>query len=1406
MSNPNFSKSLRVHEPWERLWLPVETWEHFRGIDEEFLTDYGGKGGGWDLVEFALPGIGTLAKHADHPLLVMLGRPGAGKSDELRKAETDGLFGANAIFLDGKAFGVAQPGSYISERYKDQLDNPARLVIDGLDEILPTNPNFLAQLKSWLKARKNADGTPKHTLVISCRWADWPEGQIAELADLWVNSEVQHIVLAPLKREDAVGTLRRRLGEAGTVDFWEQLCHKRLMQMACWPQGFLSLIAEYQSSNPGQLASSYATAIGGQVRRDFMLTDSRDETGRWKDSVAGAERRGQLAGRVAAAMTASGASSFGFHDGKVPGVLSARELSSSTEIFDGERSTPVLEDFDDVVKLTNLMRQLPGGQQWKFQSQVFQEWLAARWFADKKLGIAKLKEIFGMESAEAWVVASPMRATAAWLAGFDKNFRREVLNNDPLTLLRIDGAGLPESERKKIVEALLSATDDARVVDPATRQAHLPSLRHGRLKEQLMRWLKDPNVHQSAKVLAVEMADETGLSEIAPFFWKIYPAADKRLKIHLARALGHISKDGSDLMWSDVISGKIETDDHGGLLGYALEIMVVKGRKIPVRDALRHIFPKRTFEVFGIFEMVFRQLPECMDTEDLTAVFQKIAENPHALHASPHHHYGEFNTAALRLAFENLENPNIAAALAEFWHQCLTRHVVPVRIGETSEDEAVLPELSDERRREVVSLLIAHPGFERNRGKGWVCTDYYLLNGSDFDWCLEKLRHSENEEKWRYAMLIGTMIWRVDFTPERSEAINRAWETETEMKANFPKPTDGETMSESILRNLAENNAKHEGRRNHEQNRSSQLELAFAKRMESRFGECRTAHDKGGIVWPSVFDFLTFRSSGSESGMITFYPVSTIGEDESWMIEAAARFITEAPRKHVLNHNLTLYGALALAACGERIETDEGVRHVLENEWLEALIPYLCNHGLGEAPEMVTNRQFAAWFPESFVTAFGRFVRKSYLEGETLNELRSLEETGLPCMARELEYILLSEAVQPGGFFNSIHFLAIADEAAALRVLRVLAEKNSAISDDEPDAGETAVLAAAMTLVGGRLNTEIRSRFFETKHFATAFRFAVSHLGRRDRQIDFSQWGDQALKDLAEACWRAYLEPDQHRNRGTFEFRGVTEDDEAMEFRDRISAAAWNRGIDLEMLEVAEGKNPEQALAHQHLTDWHRRENKKIRAGNGWKPLSPMEFFKWADEPNARLARNQDELMEAIILSLKRWEETLLNGHWHRLWNDQKIKLEKVVAREMADWIQGDLELQVDCEVEPILDKRADLLVRVYPSDGVSPSLQVVIEVKKLRADNSAERKTAMKTQLLDTYLKPRLADGWTHGLFVVVWTPAPGSASDSMDSLNSQSALLKRQAKELSVEPFTLRSLVLDCRYRGKTKKAKKV
>ena len=139
----------------------------------------------------------------------------------------------------------------------------------------------------------------------------------------------------------------------------------------------------------------------------------------------------------------------------------------------------------------------------------------------------------------------------------------------------------------------------------------------------------------------------------------------------------------------------------------------------------------------------------------------------------------------------------------------------------------------------------------------------------------------------------------------------------------------------------------------------------------------------------------------------------------------------------------------------------------------------------------------------------------------------------------------------------------------------------------------------------------------------------------------------------------------------------------------------------------------------------------------------------------------------------------------------------------MREWLAKDLEVFLEREIELSSMARTDILVQTLTAIGLK--LTVVIELKKLRKNNAKERRTAMETQLRDGYLKQRLTEGWTHGLFVVAWTPDPGSSQDSLEAIANEQALLVDQAFRLSEGPYHLQGMVIDARSRGSKEASRK-
>lgn len=1399
MSNTNSLSHSSRQEPWSRLWLPVSTWDQHRGIDDEFLSSSGRLDGIEHALDGPLSGVGELKDFASVPFLLLLGRPGSGKSQELIDAERGEWFGQPTIRVEAKEIGTTDPGACLTALLPTTA-SPTRIIIDGLDEVLLQNPNFVAQLKTWFRRHLDPQGRPVHCLAISCRWADWPQAQVEELASLWSPDDSKSLVLCPLLHSDVVKTLRRRFDDKAEV-FWQQMNDLHLRHVACWPQGFLGLMNQFQDSGCVRLASSHAEAIHDQVVRHCRLADSPDDTIRWRQSAGGAEWRQRVAGRVAAAMIWSGKAQLdltGTAAGTHDAALAPTDLATTKELWAGRRVTVGLTDLDELVHGAGLMKRLTDQNRWVFQSQVHQEWLAADWLAAQNLDNIRLQQIFGTGVDGQWTIFPVLKATAAWLARFDQDFRELVLRNDPLVLLRMDGASLPERERADVVEALLRATQSIRVVDSGILQAHLPSLKHSGLAEQLSRWLTDESACDPAKELAIEIAEKTELTELADLLWQLFPKTAGRLQIEISGALSRLARDGCDEKWRAVLQGNIPLDQRGKILGAALDIMVIKSRKVPVRDVLEWILPERNFPepVWDLYQFNVRSVHERLAVEDLPAVFAKLAEHPTSIHASLSR-AGDFNDAAVRLAIQEFHRPEVSHALVEYWHKCVRHHAPPHHHYNEAWKPETLGLENDVKRREIILALINHPALAAHTERKWISTGEFLLLEHDFEWCLDQILAADPEDEWRFSLVVASFIWRVDLSGIRGEKLTATWIKSAALRDMLPATNSGESILAAISRVTNEHQAKRDRQGQSYAKKQAKQSAKLQEDLKRYTLQCREAHECGEIAWPGVERVLGARHSGPGSRAVSFVPINQIGADESWMVGAAARYLTDCTFHEGREDEHGLYGLLALGACPAELDHDGAVRRSIEQRWLPLLISQLSGHGLGDPPDGISIERFSRLFPEAFTSAFGCYVRERYKNQDSLLMLHSFQNCWLPAMTAQLETILSEEEVHPEGFFNGLHYLAEASEDAAIMVALHWIQK---LTPESPLPVKAAVIGAAATLVSGRLAAEVAPYLSDTPLVSVALRTAAHRLDWSDTRIDFSKWPNHALKTLADACWRAMPRLDRLHSGGS-DFQSVTDEDQAMELRDHISTAARSRGIVVSIPDAHQDDSEDDKRHRLRTIDWHHHAATQARVSNAWAHLSAATFFEITSRPNARLARNPDELLAAVVECLHGWEVALKAGAWDHLWDikTRTSRPEKRIAREMRDWLHQHLDIMVEREIELHSEDRTDVVVQTLPSDPSAPKLTVVIELKKHRASNAKERRTAMRTQLMDRYLRERQHEGWTHGLYVIAWTPAPGTRGDSAEVIAEARLALERQAAALSIHPFKIEAMVIDARFPAK-------
>jgi hypothetical protein len=1364
MSNNN-SPLLFGSEPWKRLWITESK---------------------WSAGPQAVHSLGRpLGEYRDRPFLLLLGRPGSGKSHELKTAQETGELGVS-LFVEAKEIGSESPGAFL-DRALANTHHSCRIILDGLDEALLANLHFVNQLKSWFDHKRGQDGIPFYTLALSCRWADWPESPLAALRDLWPRGEWESLVLAPLSQVDIRETAERNLGDSHAGVFLRKLDELNLEDVAKWPQSLLGLVRSFKKSAFKELASSYTEIIRTEVDRNLLLSE-RDERHRWKPSIENLKTRKEITGRIAALMIWSGKSRLSLGSGpeqsdcvSPPEVLVDLTPAGIPEVG--------LADLDDMVRHSRIFRKLSGSEEcWVFESQVYQEWLAARWLADRKLDEGRYKQLFGTEVEGRWQVFPVLKATAAWLANFDPDFRKLILREDPLTLLRMDGAELPDEDRREVVQALLESTERLGLIDPGVHHALFHSLNHPGLQSQLTAWITNRDADDASRELAVKIAAKADLSDIAPTLWETYPEVGTALKIKIARALTSLAEHSHDAEWKKVLRGNLPTDVHGELLASALEILVIKSEQVPVREVLEHLIPAHDFGIVGRYDLVLRQIPDRITPDDVPSVLARLSthgryRDEYRLHSI----LTELEIAAVRMAVENFSIPEIRIALLDYWHARLLEHRPLRKLLLKSEKHPAMP-LDDGLRLEIAEALLRHRDLEKR--KRWFLPEDALLQESDFAWCVDRLLEASPADQWRFALPIESFVRRSSLSEDVEKKLEVAWTASDVLREMLPSPLEGESIGEAIRRITSAQIADREKKTKNLEKRQDQRQEAIASRLKRYEQQVRAEFERGLNIWPQVVSILCWRDNFS-GGAVDYSLLEALRpQEEEWMLEAARRFLLHGPSEASDESNQGLYGLLAAAALREELEKREALHVSVGKDWLPLLIECM-TESLGESAEFLTKRNLHDLYPEQFFEAVGAYISDEYLKGHSLSALHVFSEFRTPEMLKHLGRIVSEQAVRARGFFDAIAWIAEGDKQRAFLLLQAKLEGLAEETDPEI---RKAVISAALLLADGRLMGSIEFTLKDDQELKDAIMAAAGHLEWRARDFDCSLWPDEAVRSLANHCHRQFGTLRERMRRGGASL--VTDEDRFRDFRRVLTEAAVSRGIKVKIPEVYEGDEEGDIEYRKRITRWYSHEAFQSLIGRKWRPLAHPDFFRLTTVAKARLARTNDELLTVVKEVLVGWEHQLRSGSYEMLWNTQKnptAKNETWIAKVMRDWLQPRLETMVEAEVTLRSERRIDLMVQSMAPQG--GKLTVVIELKKVRPNNRKERDEAIKGQLRPYLEERQKEEGWTHGLYVVAWTPSPNKPEATDIALEAARRNYQAQAGEASTDGIVIESMVIDAR-----------
>ena len=493
-------------------------------------------------------GIGW-SKLLKYRRLILLAEAGAGKTVEMRQQATrlaeEGRF---AFFVDLESLDQESVEDLLPADERERLDEwetdgkaPAWFFLDAVDELKLTRGKLDRALRRLATALHGS--LDRARIVISCRPSDWrPHVDAATVNDRLpvpakgggVPSEPsEQVFLDALRREfDGTGSathdrtdfddveehepdrdvralqtvvmlpmsnrriecFARQSGVRDTSAFLAEVCKRDAWIFARRPLDLTALIAAWErSGHLGTRAWQHETYVKAK------LEDTPD---RPDDDVLSADRARLGAERLALALA----------------LTRTRTIRSPEQALDPDRTTSVLDpagilrDWTEAERRTLLRRALFAPATYgrvRFHHRSIQEYLAARRLRalrEDGMSIRSLLRLLFAERYGVKVAFPSMRAIVAWLALWDDDVRRELIEREPETLLTLgDPESLDMMARVELVRGFAAAYGKGRSRHLNIPIAEVRRLAHPDLAQVIRECWNDQSLNEDVRELLSKM-------------------------------------------------------------------------------------------------------------------------------------------------------------------------------------------------------------------------------------------------------------------------------------------------------------------------------------------------------------------------------------------------------------------------------------------------------------------------------------------------------------------------------------------------------------------------------------------------------------------------------------------------------------------------------------------------------------------------------------------------------------------------------------------------------------------------------------------------------------------------------------------------------------------------------------
>jgi len=1389
---------------WKRFWCPREG--KFDLSDGGYLSDPEG-----EYSRFTPQDLCTYEDISSIPCLVLLGEPGIGKTTALTNiVSVEHTQQKNFLHLDLGEYSSdlslrsALFDNEIVKRWKDSSET-LTIFLDSLDECAIPNISKILTL-----------GIPRIysnrlRLRIACRTAVWPTSLEEVLHDVWKEDKVGIYELAPLTRNN----VKEAAFEAGIApdDFIAQVARVAAQPLAIKPVSLRLLLNLYQKEK--QLPSDetdlyekgcYCFCEELKERKESSATRPCDP-----------DQRYFLAQRIA--YTTFFAAKYGIWCGNNDGIIPLEDIAikdlTGLDLFNGKEITvneAMIKDTLNTGLFTARAQDRLGWAHYTYAEYLASQYLLSRLSPKQRQSLLMLSDTFGAG------VVPHLSEVASRVALKDEALYKQILDTAPSLLLKSDVLTGDYQKRAALIDALLTHYESGKIhfreLDKWSRLKHLF---HPALFNQLIPVVIDKERNIYTRMFALDVLEACEVSGPSRELTDLALDEDENVELRCsALRIMENSIEQEDVERIKPLAKLNPNDQHLRIKGCALQVLWPK--HISTEDLFGLLTPVDSSNIVGEYEgFTTYYLPKTLSEEDLPFALAWLKETCQRSDGGTR--FRGFLNSILVKAWNSLDKPGILPLFVDVLWECMI--VNRSNIFHESDLEDIDFAADDQKRHVILKKILSklqsvneHVHFIHLRESG-------ILAESDYEWVLENIVAEQSSKKAEVLARLSRCAFNRE-RPTHIEALLEAYRKHEAIRAEYAHLVEAVAIDSDQAKEMKERDLKILQLRRERENKVL-LDPPPKIRVQQRLTLCEKDNPS---LWPSIVEGLTLKP---DSQYISYPWDVHITDLPGWQEadEGTRLRIRYAAQQYILSCNDTKEEWLHIKnrASYEAIAGYQAFRLVLSQDpdfikglsadiwkhWTAALLSYPLNINDDELQNFsctfITEMFSSA--PRESTETLRRIIERENSES-SLVVLRRVKHIKNKSMATMLQRLVDEFILTPRNASQVMTFLL--DHDINQYATWVLSFLRLPISTEDKQRNYSLAAAVALCSPASRETWPI---IWDVINSDIAFGHSLTNSIAFDLPAD----DNPSLNDLTDVqlsslyLWVAKEFPHKEDPK--------IRTPHSVSVRERISH--WRDGHILGLLKnrgtISACNAIEDLLSRLPDVGWIRftllEAINKMRL-NAWKPLTPKALKKLTEKNTFRHVSSDHGLMEVVQESLNRLEGGLhgQNSSIKFLWDHQKNSKTWVPKDEnsLSDFICTHLDRELieagiivnrEVQIRPALGiesgQRSDILVEAAVPGGMGRFADIVTMIIEIKGCWHNELKTAMKTQLVERYLRDNSCQC---GLYVVGWYQCDSWDNDDdrkkkclKTNIEGLSQYLRDQASSLSRENLFLEARVLDLR-----------